>query len=783
MRKLKDRLIHNQIFRSWLKSYLLLLLIPLLLMLGSYVIFSNAMEEMVGQHWDEVLQTVQTEMDTEFADLGQPTTFCSLDEYVQAYARMGSLEEIQASPERLRRIRGLNKVMNYYTVGLDFASEHYLFFQNSNLLYVDGSFFTQDAMFKRSDHASISYALRQASRGGTGYVGFFTAQEAGARNVYRYATISTTGESGSCVMLTELSRDAIGRKLSQYASMFNGWIGLMDDEGRFYAEGGSEQCRVNATETSQLKPGMLVTLGNRAIFSRPSSQPGLSYVCSMTDVTLNAQLRSFYMIMIAVVLMMVLLSALTISRQIHRNYQPMHRLATTIISSSGHVPKASMFDYPYLTASLQESVQQHNTMKQTLTGQLLRQLIRHRSEDVEISVADMALLEECLPGEYYLVLCLPLQERDWGSALGAPQENISADELSDALLSPIAEQLEEGCSITGLLVEDYFAVLFSCDPATARIKAENTFHRFIQTLNAQGRKLIFAASCLHDSPLDLRQAYREATAAMRMNYTREQTSIIFFDDLSQPQEQSWQHTGETRQQLSNLIAMGRGEEAVYMMQELRLQVRGQGGMELLCWLDNIHTISHALMGGNLSAQMESEVYHDYVQRLDVLTSSTSRSFLRRDEAMDSFVLDLCREIASRTVQASEEERFSLARTVDALIQKYLSDENLSIAMLAEEVGLNPKYMAMQYKEMTGTSLLYSIHQQRISAFKRMLHEQPNLSSVQASAAVGYSSQNTLIRWFRKIEGITPANIAVFTRICDFWHAFNHLTSVNLLFRG
>lgn len=141
MRKLKDRLIHNQIFRSWLKSYLLLLLIPLLLMLGSYVIFSNAMEEMVGQHWDEVLQTVQTEMDTEFADLGQLTTFCSLDEYVQAYARMGSLEEIQASPERLRRIRGLNKAMTYYTVDLDFASEHYLFFQNSNLLYVDGSFF------------------------------------------------------------------------------------------------------------------------------------------------------------------------------------------------------------------------------------------------------------------------------------------------------------------------------------------------------------------------------------------------------------------------------------------------------------------------------------------------------------------------------------------------------------------------------------------------------------------------------------------------------------------
>ena len=83
------------------------------------------------------------------------------------------------------------------------------------------------------------------------------------------------------------------------------------------------------------------------------------------------------------------------------------------------------------------------------------------------------------------------------------------------------------------------------------------------------------------------------------------------------------------------------------------------------------------------------------------------------------------------------------------------DENLSISMLAEEIGLNPKYMAMQYKEIKGVGLLYSIHQQRIDAFKQILAQQPNISIAQASAAVGYSSQNTLIRWFRKIEGITP----------------------------
>ncbi len=752
---LKDRLLHNQIFRSWLKSYLLLLLIPLLLMLGSYAVFSNAMEDMVGQHWDEVLQTVQAEMDAEFADLGQLSTFCSLDEFVQAYTRMGSLEEIQESPDRLRRIRGINKSMSYYTVGLDFAGSHYLYFYSSDLLYTGGTFMTREDLVKRSDHAAISYALLQAQSAGSGYVGIFAATEGLARNVYHYANLSGAGGSGSCLVLTELNREAIGRKLAQYAAMFDGWIGLMDAEGRFYAVGGSEQCSVTSLESGKIIPGELVRIGHRAVLCRPSEQAGLSYVCSMTDMTLNAQLRSFYMIMVGITALMIVLSAITISRQIQRNYKPIHTLATTIISTSGHVPKASMFDYPYLTASLQESVQQRNIMKQTLTEQLLRQLIRHRSEEVEISVADMQLLEECLPGEYYLVLCLPLHEKDWGSIWGKTDSGISSQELNEALLTPLAAYLEDDCTITGLLVEDYYAVLFSCDPAMARIKAENTFQRFIAAINAQGHKLIFAASCLHDSPLDLHQAYREATRAMRMNYTRTQTSVIFCDELPQPAEHSLQRSSESRQQLTNLIDAGRGEEAVAVMQALRQHVRGQGGVELLCWLDNIHAISHALMNGRMQTLLSPELYHDYVQQLDVLASSASRSFRRRDEDLDTFVLQLCRDIADHTTQSSTEDRSTLAQTLDELIEKHLGNENLSIALLAEEVGLNPKYMAMQYKEITGTSLLYSIHQQRINAFKRMLSEQPNLSIVQASAAVGYSSQNTLIRWFRKIEGITP----------------------------
>jgi len=756
MPTLKDRLLHNQIFRSWLKSYLLLLLIPLTLIVGSYLVFSNAMEEMISQHWDETLQTVRAELDAEFADLEQLSTYCALDEYVHAYARMDSLEAIQQSPDRIQRIRGLNKSMTYYTVGMDFASAHYLYFQHSGLMYTGGTFFTNEDVHRLARNAAVSYALRHANQSAGAYIGCFKPEASMPFSVFRSSMLYSTDAAHACMVLTELNIDTVNSKMAQYASMFSGWMGLMDASGRFLFSGGSEDCRILPEETLLLRSAAKsARLSSRTVFTLPSQQSGLSYVFAMSNVTLNAQLRNFYITMGVSMILMVLLSALTISRQIQRNYQPIHTLATTIISTSGSVPTDSMFDYPYLTASLQESAQQKKIMKQTLTEQLLRQMIRHRSEEIEISERNMSLLEESLPGEYYLVLCLPLHDRDWASVYHMEEGHVSADVLRRTILEPLAAQLEDGCAVTGLPIEDYYAILFSCNPAMARIKAESSFHRFIRLQEQQDKPLILAASRLHDSPLDLHQAYREATAAMRMNFSREQMPVVFYDDMPPQQTTAHPYAADERQQLANLMSMGRGEEALALLRELRQQVRGDGGVELLGWLDNIHTISHVLMNSNLQSRLDGETYQGYVRQLDMLTSSASRSFRRRDEAMDSFVADLCRDIAAANADLSGSDRSALARSIDELIEQRLSDENLSISMLAEEIGLNPKYMAMQYKEITGVGLLYSIHQQRIDAFKRILEQQPHVSITQASAMVGYSSQNTLIRWFRKIEGVTP----------------------------
>lgn len=755
MRTKGEWLLHNRIYRSWLKSYLLLLIIPLLLMVGSFAAFSNAMEDMISKQWDETLQTARAELDAEFAELERLGTYCSLDEYVQAYARMDSLEAIQASGDRLGRIRGLNKAMTYYTVGMDFANAHYLYFHRSGLMYTGGTFFTSQEVHQLPRNAAVSYALRHTDQAVNGYIGCFKPEAAAPFAVFRTVSLYSANTIPTCTVLTELNMDAVNSKMAQYAAMFSGWMGLMDPSGRFLFAGGQDDCRV-AEDEALLLDGMTtsVNVGSRRVFMMPSAQNGMYYVFAMNRMMLRAQLSPFYIMMGLIMALMVLLSALTIHRQILRNYKPLHTLATTIISTSGSTSGTSAIDYPYLTASLLKSAEQKKIMKQTLNEQLLRQMIHHRSEEIEVSEQHMALLEEYLPGEYYLVLCLPLHDRDWARVYGKADGRISAEELRHVLLEPLAAQLEDGCAVTGLPVEDYYAILFSCDPAMARIKAESSFYRFVQQQEQQQRRFILASSCLHDSPLDLHQAYREATAAMRMNFSREQTPVVFFDDLPQ-QSGVHPYAAEKRQQLANFMSMGRGEEALALLRELRQQARGDGSMELLCWLDNIHTISQVLMNSSLQTHLDEATCREYVRQLDILASSTSRSFRRRDEAMDSFVERLCRDIAALQAEMSGNDRSALVRSIDALIQQRLSDENLSISMLAEEIGLNPKYMAMQYKEIKGVGLLYSIHQQRIDAFKQILAQQPNISIAQASAAVGYSSQNTLIRWFRKIEGVTP----------------------------
>ncbi len=81
-------------------------------------------------------------------------------------------------------------------------------------------------------------------------------------------------------------------------------------------------------------------------------------------------------------------------------------------------------------------------------------------------------------------------------------------------------------------------------------------------------------------------------------------------------------------------------------------------------------------------------------------------------------------------------------------------EDLSLAAIATSVGLSQFHFARMFKQTMGIPLWQYVMQQRIDLAKRLL-TQLNLSIVEVSNYLGFSTQAQFTNFFRKHTGITP----------------------------
>ncbi len=87
------------------------------------------------------------------------------------------------------------------------------------------------------------------------------------------------------------------------------------------------------------------------------------------------------------------------------------------------------------------------------------------------------------------------------------------------------------------------------------------------------------------------------------------------------------------------------------------------------------------------------------------------------------------------------------------VDRHYSEPNLNISIIADHVDMNLTYVGRTFKKNFGYGLTDYIHIQRLKECKHLLEIGKNVR--EAAEAVGYLDSKTLIRIFKKYEGITP----------------------------
>jgi len=118
---------------------------------------------------------------------------------------------------------------------------------------------------------------------------------------------------------------------------------------------------------------------------------------------------------------------------------------------------------------------------------------------------------------------------------------------------------------------------------------------------------------------------------------------------------------------------------------------------------------------------------------------------------------LCDQVRS-LIASLVEYRRGFGRKIIQLVKEFVQanySRDISLADAAEAVFLNPSYLSVLFKEVTGENFSTYLTRIRIEQAKRLL-EDPTIKVYEVAARVGYTDQTYFSRLFKQRVGIGPA---------------------------
>lgn len=134
------------------------------------------------------------------------------------------------------------------------------------------------------------------------------------------------------------------------------------------------------------------------------------------------------------------------------------------------------------------------------------------------------------------------------------------------------------------------------------------------------------------------------------------------------------------------------------------------------------------------------------------------SILAELETMDEikdWLEDVCQKIAGYQKRDISEEDTDYTGAILHYIRNHYSSD-IDFEQLAKDIGISYSYARKIIRENTGRSLIDNLNLIRIEAAKALLDEKEH-SVVQIAEAVGYHNVQSLYRFFKKYEGVSPGD--------------------------
>ena len=239
------------------------------------------------------------------------------------------------------------------------------------------------------------------------------------------------------------------------------------------------------------------------------------------------------------------------------------------------------------------------------------------------------------------------------------------------------------------------------------------------------------------------QSTQQAQRTLQSVYMDQAVRVLSHDDLHQPLVQA-EFSQDYEISLMNYLKGGNLQGLKQVLDDMFDASADCGAQAQLVML---HVLESCIsVGPQMHVSFDRIYPYDDALLTHVMQFSSIAQF-------KAFILEMCGNMTDEQARRQKSDE-ALKRAVAAFVNEHYDDINLNVSMLADHLNVSQSFLSTHFKRQSGINASDYIHIVRIEKAKALMAD-TSLSLTQIAKSIGYISDATFIRSFKKYEGLTP----------------------------
>jgi YesN/AraC family two-component response regulator len=760
----KNPLKQKSIYRSWIFSYLLVLVVPIAIGFLIYIQATNIISSQINKTNEAMLTQVQLTVDAHVRDLDRIVKEISFKDDFKNIIMAN--EDLAITPKYITV--EFQQKLNQYLQFNNFIDYLYVYLYDGNRIISSSSATDADIFYSsRYNTPDMPYdtwltLMRKMYSNNVIKMSSSTPQKTELAYIQTAPKFNFTDNNSNIVLV--INEQKIKDALSRIHLVNDSTIIILDKDNNVITstQNNNWNKSLNYPELSGegLSNRLILDNENVVITSIVSKQVPWKYISVTPEKVYMERTEYIRKITLFGFFFCLFLGGLLSYFFSKKNYFPLADLFKNVITKASKFASKNGNEYEIIKSAFEDIIETKNQIDKKLSSQkgvirsnYLAKLLKGRFDSIPSIAEVLSTFDVTFDSDKFAVILFDIEDIE-GNYKEKDLLSFNKDfQLTQFIIINISEEMySEIGKAYGVEIDARVALLINLKNTQASLKDKiSDVSKNIQDFIKENFKIhvTISISSSHETMIGIPKAYEEALNAMEYKMLSGIEKILCFDNLHEPVNFKYYYPLEIEQKLINCIKTREYDNIKEILDKVYKKNFDQEWMSIQmakCLMFNlISTLNKAV---SEVTSLKDDNYFETSNSMELLMRCDTIDGMKAQ--IEKIMLNVCEYIDIKT--SSEET--SMNEAIYRYIENNYKDSSLSVEKIADHFGKSRGYLFSHFKDETGEGLLYQINKVRIVKAKQLMLE-TKLSINEISEKVGIINVNSFIRIFKKYEGVTP----------------------------